>query len=149
MAVIKTEQEYRRCLEQIQQHEALLKEQRKELQKMGLSEEQIEQGLGPARYFQERMQREVAEYEKHKSGQFDMSCNLDNIGRQLIAFRIYKGLSQAELAKRLGVSPPQVSRDERNEYGGASMEKVKQVLKALEMDVLIVPSDWKRVSGAD
>lgn len=144
--MIKTEHEYKRCLEQIEQHERLLREQRKELSKMGLTEEQIEKGLGPARLFQQRVRREVDEYERYKAGNFDMSCTFDNIGRQLIAFRIYKGISQAELAKRLGVSAPQVSRDERNEYGGASMEKVKQVLKALEMEVLIVPNEWRKVS---
>ncbi|MBA4495716.1 helix-turn-helix domain-containing protein [Paenactinomyces guangxiensis] len=144
--MIKTEQEYRRSLEQIKHHEQLLAEQRKELEQMGLTEEQVERGLGPARLFQERVRAEVEEYERYKSGDFDMTCMFDNIGRQLIAFRIYRGLSQAELAKRLGVSAPQVSRDERNEYGGASMEKVKQVLKALDMEVVIVPSELNKVS---
>jgi DNA-binding XRE family transcriptional regulator len=145
--VIKTEQEYKRSLERIREQEQLLEEQRQELERIGLNEEQIERGLAPSRYFGERLKQEVEEYERHKAGDFDMTCTFDNIGRKLIAFRIYKGLSQAELAKRLGVSPPQVSRDERNEYGGASMEKVKQVLKALEMDVLIVPSDYERALG--
>jgi hypothetical protein len=145
--VIKTEQEYKRCLEQIREHEQLMLEQRKELEKMGLNEDQIERGLAPARYFGERLKREAREYERFKSGDFDMTCTFDNIGRQLVAFRIYKGLSQAELAKRLGVSPPQVSRDERNEYGGASMEKVKQVLKALEMEAIIVPNELERALG--
>lgn len=144
--MIKTEQEYKRSLEQLKHHERLLSEQRNELKEMGLTDEQIERGLSPARLFQERIRAEVEEYERYKSGDFDMTCTFDNIGRQLIAFRIYKGLSQAELAKRLGVSAPQVSRDERNEYGGASMEKVKQVLKALGMEVVIVPSDWNKLS---
>jgi predicted XRE-type DNA-binding protein len=147
IAMIKTEQEYKRCMTQVAQQEQLLAEQRAELEKMGLTKEQIERGLAPARFFGERLKREIHEYESYKSGQFDMRCTLDNIGRQLIAFRIYKGISQAELAKRLGVSPPQVSRDERNEYGGASMEKIKQVLKALEMEVWIVPSELEQVSG--
>lgn len=142
--MIKTEMEYKRSLERIREQERLLEEQRRELEQMGLSEEQIERGLAPSRFFGERLKQEIREYERHKAGDFDMTCTFDNIGRKLIAFRIYKGLSQAELAKRLGVTPPQVSRDERNEYGGASMEKIKQVLKALEMDVLIVPNNYER-----
>lgn len=143
--MIKTEQEYKRCLEQLKHHESLLAAQRNELTSMNLTDEQVEKGLGPALLFQEKMRIEVAEYERLRTGDFDMSCNFDNIGRQLIAYRIYKGVSQAELAKRLEVSAPQVSRDERNEYSGASMEKIKQVLRALGMELLLVPNEWRKV----
>jgi predicted XRE-type DNA-binding protein len=146
--MIRTEREYRRALEQVAQHERLLDQQREELVKMGLSETEIERALAPARFFQNRLRMEVDEYERHLRGDFDMTCTFDNIGRQLVAFRIYRGISQAELARRLGVTPPQVSRDERNEYGGASMEKVKQVLRALDMDAVIVPSEGRRVAGS-
>ncbi|MCM3715608.1 helix-turn-helix transcriptional regulator [Alkalihalobacillus oceani] len=33
-------------------------------------------------------------------------------------------MSQQDLAERLGVSPSQVSRDERNEYYGARLERL-------------------------
>ncbi|MGA8941705.1 MAG: helix-turn-helix transcriptional regulator [Thermoactinomyces sp.] len=145
--MIKTEREYQRCLKRISQHEKLMEEQRKELVAMGLNKEQVERGLAPSRYFGEKLKQEAEEYERLKKGDFQMTCTLDNIGRQLIAFRIYRGMSQAELAKKLGVTPPQVSRDERNEYGGASMEKVKQVLKALDMNVVIVPYEQEKMSG--
>ncbi|WP_181736780.1 hypothetical protein [Thermoactinomyces mirandus] len=69
------------------------------------------------------------------------------IARQLIAFRIFRGMSQAEPSKKPGVTPLQVSQDERNEYGGVSMEKVKQVLKALDMNVFIVPHEQEKMSG--
>lgn len=145
--MIKTEREYQRCLKRISQHEKLMEEQRKELAVMGLNEEQVERGLAPSRYFGEKLRREAEEYERLKKGDFELTCTFDGIGRQLIAFRIYRGMSQAELAKKLGVTPPQVSRDERNEYGGASMEKVKQVLKALDMNVIIVPHEREKMSG--
>ena len=53
------------------------------------------------------------------------------MGRLLVALRISKGLKQKELAEKLGVKETQISRDERNEYHGASMEKVQTVLTAL------------------
>ncbi|MBA4600868.1 hypothetical protein H2C83_00715 [Thermoactinomyces sp. AMNI-1] len=56
-------------------------------------------------------------------------------------------MSQAEPSKKPGVTPLQVSQDERNEYGGVSMEKVKQVLKALDMNVFIVPHEQEKMSG--
>src|SRR6266511_707790 len=40
----------------------------------------------------------------------------EEIARQLIAFRIENGLSQAELARRCGVSQPAIARLERGEH---------------------------------
>lgn len=145
--MIKTEQEYKKCKKEIEQHEKILMEQRKALEKMGLTAEQIELGLAPARHFQQKMLSEVKEYERYKSGEFDMTCPFEKIGKQLIAFRIFRGFSQAELAKKLGVTQPQISRDERNEYSGASMEKIRQVLDALDIQLQMIPTKVQKVSG--
>ncbi len=45
--------------------------------------------------------------------------------------RIANGLSQKELAERLGVSEAQVSRDERNEYHGITVDRAQRVLDAM------------------
>ena len=63
--------------------------------------------------------------------------NLERFGRMLIGLRIAQGVSQRELAERLGVHESQVSRDERNEYHGASLERANRVLEALEAEVQI------------
>ena len=47
--------------------------------------------------------------------------------------RIAQGISQRELAKRLGVHESQVSRDERNEYFGITLERAIKVLDALNV----------------
>jgi transcriptional regulator with XRE-family HTH domain len=46
--------------------------------------------------------------------------------------RIAQGMSQRELAKRLNVHESQVSRDERNEYFGITVERAVKVLEALD-----------------
>lgn len=46
-------------------------------------------------------------------------------------------MTQAELAKKLGVSEAQVSRDERHEYYGATTEKIEKVMKAMDMRATI------------
>jgi len=50
---------------------------------------------------------------------------------QLISIRIAQSISQRELAKRLDVHESQISRDERNEYFGISLERAAKVLDAL------------------
>lgn len=51
----------------------------------------------------------------------------------MIAARITQGISQRELAKRLNVHESQVSRDERNEYFGITLERAVKILDALEV----------------
>jgi transcriptional regulator with XRE-family HTH domain len=49
----------------------------------------------------------------------------------LIALRIARGLTQRQLADRLGVPESQVSSDERNEYHGVTIERAARILDAL------------------
>ncbi|SFQ38255.1 helix-turn-helix domain-containing protein [Salibacterium halotolerans] len=68
-----------------------------------------------------------------KRGEFDSIINLYELGKILIAYRIYLGWSQQESADRLGVSAFQVSRDERNEYYGATLERLQHVMETMNM----------------
>lgn len=93
-----------------------------------------------------QLREEVEEYERLKRGRFDTFVNLSGLGRTLIALRIYKGMTQKELGEKLGVSEPQVSRDERNEYHGASIEKIQRVLNALDVTIKSeIEADFRNV----
>jgi transcriptional regulator with XRE-family HTH domain len=52
---------------------------------------------------------------------------LTEIGRLLITLRIAQGLTQRELAARLDISESLVSRDERNEYHGLTVERAQWI----------------------
>jgi transcriptional regulator with XRE-family HTH domain len=65
-----------------------------------------------------------------KRGEFEELLNFQGMGRMLIALRIHRGLSQRELAEKLGVHESQVSRDERNEYNGITLERLGKILDA-------------------
>jgi len=58
--------------------------------------------------------------------------NLEHVGRQLIALRLARGVSQRELARRLGVSEAVVSRDEHNEYHGITAARAQRIIDALD-----------------
>ena len=53
----------------------------------------------------------------------------------LIAVRIALGLSQRQFAKRLGVHPTQVCRDERNEYHGITIERAAAILDTFDLEL--------------
>ena len=65
-----------------------------------------------------------------RGGEFEELLNFQGMGRMLIALRIHRGMSQRELAERLGVHESQVSRDERNEYNGITLERLTKVVEA-------------------
>jgi DNA-directed RNA polymerase specialized sigma subunit len=133
--MIKTEKEYLEAKNRLEQEYKTLEDHKNKMKVAGLNKEQIKLAIDPLVSFTLQLREEVEEYEKLKRGQFDSFVNLSGLGRTLIALRIYKGITQKDLAEKLGVLEPQVSRDERNEYHGASIEKIQKVLKALNVTI--------------
>jgi HTH-type transcriptional regulator/antitoxin HigA len=83
------------------------------------------------------IERELAEYELVKSGSvnFAESFSLADLPRILIQARIAKGLSQTELAEKLGMKAQQVQRYEATEYMSASLSRLIEVAAALGVRV--------------
>ncbi|MGM8216471.1 helix-turn-helix domain-containing protein [Bacillaceae bacterium W0354] len=131
--MIKTESAYREAIEKLKKDKNFIEFEKKRFKDMGLEQDHIELALQPYISFHEQLKEEVEYYERIKRGEFDTVINLRTLGRTLIAYRIYIGMSQQELATKLGVSASQVSRDERNEYYGATIERIQQVMDAMDM----------------
>lgn len=134
--VIRTDKEYSVMKERLLQDEKLIQAQEEELKKMGLTEEQIKRVVEPTISFHQQLKEEVAYYERIKKGEFDALENLSGLGRILIGARISLGISQSDLANRLGVSEAQISKDERNEYHGITIEKAQRILDALDIKLI-------------
>ena len=75
------------------------------------------------------LEGELIEYETLKSGGFDWDSfrTLADIPKMLIQARIAKGLSQRELAERLGLKEQQIQRYEATEYASASLTRIREV----------------------
>ena len=129
--MIKTKQEYERMKEQLAGEEERLGLQRQVLVEAGLGGKKLEAAMAPLKSFSAQLREEVRFYERIMARDFSLLSDLRSIGRLLIALRIASGLSQGELARRLGASPSQVSRDERDEYYGAPLEKIQRIFDAL------------------
>jgi len=76
---------------------------------------------------------EIREYEALRSGDRKalLHTSLDQLPRTLIQARIAVGLSQRELAERLGLKEQQIQRYEATNYASASLTRVQQVAQAL------------------
>ena len=136
--MIRNENEYKDAVRRLGEQEERLKQQAVQLKQTKLSKDAIKRVLDPVRSFHEQIKDEVASYERLKRGEFDELQNFAGIGRLLIALRIAKGLTQRELAERLEVSERQVSRDERNEYHGVTVERANRIFEALGVEVTSV-----------
>ena len=133
--MIRNETEYQNSLKQIQQTEQVLREQGRKLAAEGLRPDQIKRALDPSRVLHEQMKDEVESYERLKKGRFEELHNLHGIGQMLIGVRIALGLSQRELAEKIGTHESQVSRDERNEYYGITIERAARIFDALGVEI--------------
>lgn len=105
--------------------------QRDAFLEVGATPEQAERGLDPMRSFMDDLEEQIAWYEASLHGEIRPALAFVSQGQQLVALRLARGLSQKELALRLGVSEAQVSRDEHNDYWNVSPEKAQRVLEAL------------------
>ena len=88
-------------------------------------------------------------YERLKRAKFDELRNLEGLGQLLVGLRIATGLTQRQLADRLGVHESQVSRDERNEYFGVTVDRVNHILEALgvELKTTVKRAPVRRLAG--
>ena len=79
------------------------------------------------------LQRDLREYESLKSGEFRLErlAAVDELPTVLIKARISQGLSQKDLAERIGLKEQQIQRYEATDYASASLSRIREVAGAL------------------
>ncbi len=130
--MIRHETEYQEASNRLAEERNRLASLRLKLKETGLNDEEIQRVIDPMESFHLQLREEVESYERLKRGEFEELDNLRGFGPLLISLRIAQGISQRELANRLGVHESQVSRDERNEYFGITLERAVKILAALD-----------------
>lgn len=80
---------------------------------------------------------EVRAYDDLRSGQpanFDLAA-IESLPRTLIAARIATGMTQKDLAGRLGIKEQMIQRYEATNYASASFARLREIARALRADV--------------
>jgi len=129
--MIRNESEYQSAQSRLSEEAERIKHEEAALRDEGFIQEEIDRLVDPIRSFHAQLREEVEFYERLKRGQFQEILNLQGLGQLLIGLRIYLGISQRELADKLGVNESQVSRDERNEYHGIKLERATGIIQAM------------------
>jgi transcriptional regulator with XRE-family HTH domain len=81
----------------------------------------------------EELRADVQDYETLRAKGLESLevASFDDIPRALVKARIALGLTQKDVADRLGLKEQQIQRYEATDYAGASLERVKQIMAAL------------------
>ena len=83
------------------------------------------------------LQQELEVYEALRSGNCGVISvdSFDELPQALVQSRIAMGLSQKELAERLGMKEQQLQRYESTDYRSASMARLREIVEALGVTV--------------
>jgi HTH-type transcriptional regulator/antitoxin HigA len=89
-----------------------------------------------------QLEDELREYDQLKSGKLVLPRieRLDQIAPFIAKMRIAKGVSQTEMARRLGVSKQVISRYEEAEYQTVAIARLQEILDAIGMKTLVTLS---------
>lgn len=129
--MIRNESEYQQAVARIEEERRRFEHHAAVWKSQGFTAAQIAKLKEPLESFHMQLVEEVESYERLKRRQFSEFENLQGLGQVLIGLRIARGMTQRELAERLGVNETMVSRDERNEYHGITVDRARRVLDAL------------------
>lgn len=130
--MIRNEREYQEAVNRIRAEKERLAKQEAVLRtEMKLRPEEVKRVLDPLWSFHLQLEEEARSYERLRRGEFDELKNLHGVGQLLISLRIARGMTQKQLADILDVHESQVSRDERNEYHGITLDRAARILDAL------------------
>jgi HTH-type transcriptional regulator / antitoxin HipB len=84
-----------------------------------------------------KLQQELAEYERLKSGNV-LTFGLDSLNdlpTTLIKARIAAGMTQKDLADKIGVREQQIQRYEASLYSSASFDRLRSIAAALNIEI--------------
>ncbi len=84
-----------------------------------------------------QLKQELAEYEQLKSGNIVTFVlgSLNDLPTTLIKARIATGMTQKELADKIGVREQQIQRYEASHYQAASFDRLRSIAVALNIEI--------------
>jgi transcriptional regulator with XRE-family HTH domain len=133
--MIRNDIEYEETHRRLAAAKKSLAKQEAAMRTLGLGQAELKRALDPLRSLCLELEAEIDEYDGLKRGDVDPIESFQHLGRALVGLRIAAGLTQRQLAERLGVHESQVSRDERNEYHGLTVERATRIFNALGVKV--------------
>lgn len=85
----------------------------------------------------EDLKAQIKEYERLRKGNYKVRRpdSIADLPIELIRARIALGLTQKDLAERLGMKEQQIQRYENTEYASANFARINEIVAALRLDI--------------
>jgi HTH-type transcriptional regulator / antitoxin HigA len=89
-----------------------------------------------------QLEDELREYDQLKTGELELPHieRLGEIAPFIAKIRIAKGVSQTELARRLGISKQVISRYEETDYQTVAIARLQEILDAIDIKTAVTLS---------
>ena len=132
--MIKNERQYRITRAQVERFERTIRELRSRSQTDSDVHPLIAKAQEDAVSSQlEDLKREMREYESLKTSEFpiDELEVVSGLPSMLIKARIARGMSQRDLAERIGLKEQQIQRYEATDYASASLSRIREIVSGL------------------
>lgn len=93
-----------------------------------------------------KLEKEIKDYEDIKKNPFPGSTKIDElykISQNLARFRIARGITQKQMARKVGCKQSDISRLEREGYCGYTINQLYKITKALELiiEIYLIPEE--------
>ena len=138
--MIKNERQYLATMSEVERFERLLAES----ERSDADEDDVHPLIAKARRDASNsmlldLKADLQEYESLKAGKFDMSglMIVTILPELLIKARISQGITQRELAERIGLKEQQIQRYEATDYASASFSRIMDVVAGLVAEKVI------------
>jgi HTH-type transcriptional regulator / antitoxin HipB len=84
-----------------------------------------------------QLKQEITEYEQLKSGNRSTFIlnSLSDLPTVLIKARIAAGMTQKDLAEKIGIQEQQIQRYEANHYSSTSFDRLRAIASALKIEI--------------
>lgn len=83
----------------------------------------------------EKLRAQLREFEELQQARVLRLGSAEELGRILIKGRVARGYTQKDLADAVKLKPQQIQKYEATEYRSASLKRVLEVMRALEVDI--------------
>jgi len=135
--MIRNERQYRITKSQVEEFERKLRAFDEQAEAPGIHPRIRQAQRDAIRSQVDDLREDLVAYETLQTGRAKVLelSSLDELPGALIQARIAAGLTQRQLADRLGMKEQQLQRYEATEYAGASLERIREVVAALGIKV--------------
>jgi len=141
--MLTNERQYKKALAHFNRLGQELQDTRKRLREAGECVNTVNDKTLPIIDKKQTLEKHLQWYQRAQGREFNSVEQLGHVGEFLIALRIANGLSQAQLAEKLGVPRTMGNRNEKNHNHSLTLQAAQTILDAMG-ETLIIRARAKR-----